>query len=212
MPIFCWQGWKPPLSIQKIVERQNPRRILLSFKGQVYVGWRHVWNQHRWLAAEYWGNDDDVVVDVKCGDHKDYDNVSPDHYSELMMNSKFVFCPGGGGVHSYRFTEALSAGAIPVVTPELLPPFFPEMDWSGCLVRVSEEDIIDLPRRLRLFSSNEIRRRQLECASLFQSAIGQKWEDPVWGTDHGKKAFETTMKVWHSRVSDALRVRATLAP
>ena len=186
-----------------------PRRYLLSFKGNIFA-WPQVWWQHRWLAAEYWNTnspDSDVFLDVTCPGKVNY-TYPISSYGELLLNSTFGFAPGGGGVGSYRFGEVLGLGAIPVVLPDFLPPMWPDLDWSGCIVRVSEARIVDLPRILGSISKGEIRSRQKRCKRLFRQTIG--WNQIIdnssastlWEIDSGKRAFLTSMKVWHARIQD----------
>eukprot|EP00536_Pseudo-nitzschia_multiseries_P007708 jgi/Psemu1/240496/estExt_Genewise1.C_1840001 len=154
----------------------GPRKYLLSFKGSIQDTLQPYY-QHRWLAAEYLHDEPDVVIDVQCK-HKTlwgdtvtfapYDNPSQANFDDLMVNSTFAFCPGGSHVTSFRFTEILSAGAIPVLLPEIVTPFYPELDWSGCVIRVSQARIVDLPRRLRAIPPEEVRERQVQCRRLYR--------------------------------------------
>ena len=99
--------------------------------------------QHRWLAAEF-VRGPDIAVDVRCvgvgGRQREYEQPRgpAGGYTALLLNSTFVFAPGGGGPHSYRFAEVLAAGAVPVTTADLLLPFEPEVSWDECVVRVAE--------------------------------------------------------------------------
>ena len=178
---------------------EAPRKHLLSFKGNVFP-WPQVWWQHRWLAAEYWENTTEVVVDVTCPGKLQY--TYPKHtYGALVLSSTFGFAPGGGSTGSYRFGEILGLGGIPVVLPDVLPPMWPDLDWSGCLVKVSEARIVDLPRILRNISKDEIRSRQRRCKFLFEQTIGWKQIGPTrWEIESGERAFLTSMKVWHKRI------------
>ena len=57
-------------------------------------------------------------------------------YGDLMFQSKFAGTPKGDDLFSYRFTEAMSAGAIPVVhADDWAMPFSSKLiDWSKCVV------------------------------------------------------------------------------
>ena len=137
---------------------------------------------------------------------KNYDLPSS-AYDDLMWNTTFGFAPGGSGVGSLRFGEILSTGTIPVVTPDYVPPLAPEVDWSECVVRVSEARIIDLPRILRQYTAEEIRARQKECWRLLHVVFGdKKEEDDKWHDDRGKP-FMKTMEIWALRVQYALEVK-----
>lgn len=198
--------WKPP-SMELDIHR--PRRLLLSFKGSIQDTLQPYY-QHRWLAAEYLFGDSGVEIDVQCkhkrlrGDLKTvakYDHISSQHFDDLMVNSTFGFCPGGSHVTSFRFTEVLSVGSIPVILPEVVVPFAPELDWSGCVVRISQSRIVDLPRILRAMPIEEIQKRQKECHRLFQFIKNEPGE-PL--------DLTTTMKVWLARIKHAVQLKETL--
>ena len=200
----------------------GPAQWLVSFRGSVQNS-LHPYYQHRWLAAEYWEKEaPDVVVDVQCkrvaslwnGEKEDHCQTvryaNSTTYADLLWNSTFGFCPGGSGVNSFRFGEVLSTGGIPVVVaPDFVPPFAPELDWSACLVRVSEDRIVDLPALLRRKSPEEIRERQQACWHLFQNVIGDRREqqggDMLWKSD-GRVTFAMAMRIWALRISNALRM------
>lgn len=187
-----------------------PRRWLLGYKGRIAAQYPHPWFQHRWLAYEFWNDEEkDVVIDTKCWGKfagykgkKEYDNVVD--YSEMLWNSTFAFCPGDANAGSYRFSEALGLGAIPVVTPKFVPPFEPDIDWSTCVVRVSEARIVDLPRLLRNMPSHEIQRRQRRRLELFQKTMGWVQDGDQWRLDSGMNAFAVSLKIWAMRVKKSI--------
>jgi hypothetical protein len=182
----------------------QPRKWLVAFKGNIYNDWSQIWWAHRWMAAEYWPrpkDDPEVAVDVTCDIKQNYTDAYD--YLSLLTNSTFAFCPGGGATQSFRFTEALGLGAIPVTTPDLLPPFAYDLDWSGCVVQVSEARIVDLPRILRQIPRKEILQRQQRCQELFKITVG--WiPDPhvpnEWKIDVDRTLFMTSLKVWKWRI------------
>jgi hypothetical protein len=183
----------------------------LSFRGSIQDS-LHPYYQHRWLAAEYWEDSEDVIVDVQCKHRtlltgekiivKPY-RLPASSYDDMIWNSTFGFSPGGSSVQSYRFGETLSTGGIPVVTQDFVPPLHPEVDWSGCIVRVSEARIVDLPHLLREYSESEIKVRQDVCWHLLQNVIGDKQDRNAWRGD-GRVTFSKAMQVWAIRVANAL--------
>ena len=197
--------WSDTSSQNLDLHRQ--RRWLVSFKGSVQDTLQPYY-QHRWLAAEYLHRDTDVAIDVQCK-HKTllgdlitfapYDNPSQSDFDDLMVNSTFAFCPGGSHVTSFRFTEVLSTGSIPVLLPEIVTPFYPELDWSGCVLRVSQARIVDLPRILRAISKDEIRARQTECWRLYQ-LIRERNVDTKKSSKIGQGFLSTALKVWMVRI------------
>lgn len=196
------------------------RKWLLTFRGGIQnVGTPYY--HHRWLASEYWQDDDDIFIDVSCRRHRErvtYKRYKypKSIYPDLMWNSTFGFAPGGAGVSSYRFSEMLSTATIPVVVDDMVPPLSPELDWSGCIVRISETRIIDLPRILReSFTAEDIAKRQKRCWDLHELVLGEYQvldtgkstsETPsyVW-KDDPRVTFMLAMKVWAARVSHAIR-------
>jgi len=205
------RGWGRPIPPQN-VDIHRPRKWLLSFRGSIQDS-LHPYYQHRWLAAEYWEDAADVIVDVQCKQrtllggkkvtYKPY-TLDESSYDDMIWNSTFGFSPGGSSVGSYRFGEILSTAGIPVVTQDFVPPLYPEVDWSKCLVIVSEARIVDLPRLLRAYSQEEVKQRQRACWSLLQNVIGDKPEGNVWKGD-GRVAFTKAMEVWARRISNAIQ-------
>jgi len=51
-------------------------------------------------------------------DWNDPGQLKEDEYTSLLLNSKFVACPGGQNVETYRFYEALDCGCIPLFLNE----------------------------------------------------------------------------------------------
>jgi hypothetical protein len=204
--------WARPVPPQH-VNIHRPRKWLLSFRGSIQDS-LHPYYQHRWLAAEYWENANDVVVDVQCkhrkllggkATYKPY-RMDASSYDDMIWNSTFGFSPGGSSVGSYRFGEVLSTAGIPVVTQDFAPPLSPEVDWSKCIVIVSEARIVDLPRILRNIPQEEIRMRQQACWQLLQHVIGdhQKQGDNGWRHDD-RITFAKAMDVWAIRISNAIK-------
>jgi hypothetical protein len=67
---------------------------------------------------------------------QDFEKHLDGKYEDMLSKSKFALTPRGDNKFSYRFTEVLSAGAIPVVHADgLVLPFRRELvDWSECAV------------------------------------------------------------------------------
>ena len=200
---------------REIEDLHRPRKYLLAFKGSIQDTLQPYY-QHRWLAAEYLYEETGVAIDVQCK-HKTlwgdtvtfahYDDPSQDNFDELMVNSTFAFCPGGSHVTSFRFTEVLSAGAIPVLLPEIVTPFYPEADWSGCVIRVSQARIVDLPHILRSIPTEEVRKRQVQCQRLHRVFLYAHDYDTDQDVVDKETKLPTTsgylaaaLKVWYLRL------------
>ncbi len=196
------------------VDIHRPRKYLLSFRGRVIDSIAAAY-QHRWLAAEHWEVADDIVVDVECWHFdwlvdkksliKPYER-SPGMFDDMMWNSTFGFTPGGSGMSSYRFGEVLSTGGIPVVVHgDFVPPLAPELDWSKCIVWVSEQRIIDLPHILRQIPPKEVHARQTACWKLHSAVFGEKEVDGKWYNDEGA-VFTKGLQIIAQRVSSAVQM------
>lgn len=69
-------------------------------------------------------------------------------YIKILTQSMFAGAPRGDQLFSYRLSEILSAGAIPVLyTSELLLPFNDVINWIKCAVLVEQgQDTWDVIR------------------------------------------------------------------
>jgi hypothetical protein len=189
------------------------RPVILSLKAHIYP-WPQVNWQHRYLAVEYWERADDITVDTTCAGHAKYDTPA-DGYQLLLRQTTFAFTAGGGSVGSYRFNEVLGMGCIPIVMAHFLPPFSPDIDWSGCLLTTHEGRIADLPRLVRSISKEEIVARRQRCAQLFRQTVS--WEEietdqlgnsSVYRIDLGKRASMTGLLIWQKRIQHVLEMKA----
>lgn len=209
---------------QHHVDIHRPRKWLLSFRGRIRDFYGDLpgnafvnspYYTHRWMAAEYWEDAPDIFLDIRCVEDKllplrhdvDYNHASS-IYSDLLWNTTFGFAPGGNSVGSFRLSEILSTGGIPVVTQDFVAPLAPEIDWEGCVVRISEARIVDLPRILRQFTVDQIRQRQETCWHLYHVILGdtQSTKDKLYRTDE-RVTFQKAMEIWATRMSTALEMR-----
>jgi len=88
------------------------------------------------------------------------------NYRLIMTQSTFAAAPRGDSLFSYRFSEILSAGAVPVVYADAwLPPFNNEhvIDWKKCAVFIPEADY-NKTRDILLSISDEDRCLMQKCA------------------------------------------------
>lgn len=220
--------WGRPVAPSQ-VDVHRPRTHLLSFRGRIFY-YQHPYFQHRWLAYQYWDrsfdakdhniSSQDVVIDVECVHINRWDiskktvvhpyQSSSSSYEDMMWNSVFGFAPGGSAVGSFRFGEILSTGGIPVVVGvDFVPPLAPEVDWSSCVVYVTESRIIDLPSILRSIPESEVRQRQTACWHLFHSVYGDRRypadlsSDGLWRGDD-RVTFTLAMELWALRVFNSI--------
>lgn len=68
-------------------------------------------------------------------------------YRQVMACSKFVLCPRGKGVSSWRTYEAMRAGRVPVIISDDWTPS-PGPDWESFSLRIGEGEISTIPRVL----------------------------------------------------------------
>lgn len=103
-------------------------------------------------------------------------DASVGEYNRLLSDSRFALCPAGAGPNSLRLWEALASGAVPVLLgPQPALPAggsLPPIDWDEIVLRVPDEALDDLPRRLRALPIDTVRQRQqlgLQAYRLVQS-------------------------------------------
>ena len=86
--------------------------------------------------------DETKTISIKGKNDTILYNVKNPSYKRLMRTTKFALVPRGDNKFSYRFTEALAAGAIPVFHgDDYMFPFRPEVvDWNRCALILPEKD------------------------------------------------------------------------
>lgn len=139
-----------PLVSGKHVQRTNlQRNLLASFMGNIDI---HP-IRHRIKVA--FDGVDDVVV--QSGAYRDKTDVQS--FQELMQRSVFALCPRGYGTTSFRLTEAMDYGCIPVYISDTFSiPFEDEVNIHDVCILVKPNEIEKLPKRLRSIKQEEINR------------------------------------------------------
>jgi hypothetical protein len=108
-------------------------------------------------------------------------------YEEVLMNSLYYLTPRGDNKYSYKFSEALAAGAIPVVlSDDWMYPFRPELvDWNECAVILPEKYAgVPTIAVLQHISPEERCRMRQRCYEIYQQFI-QRPEGTVNGIIQG---------------------------
>lgn len=114
------------------------RKYLFSFQGKGGFGRDNLlkFQNDTDMYIRIFGERDSYKSDIRTngGDKNDFKGI--------MASSTFAGSPRGDLLFSYRFSEVLSAGAIPVVYADgWLPPYNEHVvDWSKCAVFIPESD------------------------------------------------------------------------
>ena len=84
----------------------------------------------------------------------------------------------GAGVHSYRFYEALQAGAVPVVTDDTMLPFessrgipHPRVKWNDCVVRIGQQKLAVVATILRGIGEARYAEMRASCGKLYAEVL-----------------------------------------
>lgn len=179
----------PPLPIKPVVlnasEREDiancrldnyTRPLLFFFKG------RHRF-QH---FGEYWGplHGTPGVYANFGSDHytKDVTNVlysqtrsqfGNDTYMNLLRSSRFAGAPRGDCLYSYRFSEVLSAGAMPVVYADgwILPYTEDVVDWNDVSVLLPQVEVNRTMDVLKSFDSDRLCEMQQKVVQFYDDYV-----------------------------------------
>ena len=144
----------PALPITRGPGRNVPRTILASFRGVI----SHPVRQS--LAALHDGSR--IICEaVESSNHigriDALAGATDARYVELLERSIFALAPRGDALYSYRFTEALSFGCIPVVLSDgWVLPFDHTIAWTDAAVIVPESCAGHTPALLATFPPGRI--------------------------------------------------------
>ena len=89
----------------------------------------------------------------------------------MLADSIFAAVPRGDCKYSYKFTEALSAGAIPVYLGDnWVWPFRAELvRWEECAIILPERDVDQTMQALKEISPQHRCERRKKCYSIYKS-------------------------------------------
>jgi hypothetical protein len=119
---------------------------------------------------------DSMMVYRDKWDHESYYKMNDGLFELSLKKSKFVLCPGGWGLGTIRFWEALKSGCIPVIFEDIKLPEGPL--WESVLVKHFEK-LSSLEPHLRSFSTSEIISRQRIGLELANSFLGDNIISPI---------------------------------
>jgi len=90
-------------------------------------------------------------------------------YAALLGRSVFAIVPRGDASYSYRLLESMSFGCIPVIISDAwVLPFDRLIEWSGCCLRVAENDVGGIERLLRTIPESEIERMRSQVETVYE--------------------------------------------
>lgn len=112
--------------------------------------------ESRSILASFVGSNTHPIRDTMCNLYRHNSNFvistqswSPSvrnddfkRYLDISLRSKFMLCPRGYGLNSFRLYESFQLGCVPViVTDRPYLPWSDELDWSRFSVLVNENEI-----------------------------------------------------------------------
>jgi hypothetical protein len=169
------QGLPPPaITPIQLTETQkkslcshDDRPYLLSFVGNTRI--RKKYKSPRKRLVRLLQQEPDMLV----MDRVEFQQQIPNRtVANVSTQSVFSAAPRGDNLFSYRFTELLSAGAIPVVytnAGDWALAFRRELvHWDDCVVRISEHFVHETASILRNISKREQCARQQACYSIYE--------------------------------------------
>lgn len=172
-PLFSWaklnlldRHWRPnrdismpPPATERLMRYKfdmrnvTNKKYLVTFKGTLS---RHPVRSE--LASLHNATAGIVILD-SSQDDSEYD------YDDLMSSSKYTLVVRGDAEYSYRFTEAVCSGAVPVLVADgWVPPFSAVVPFQKYGVYIQEKDWQDLVPRL--LEVNEQKRVEMQQSAL----------------------------------------------
>jgi hypothetical protein len=115
---------------------------------------------------------DDVPLILITDSKELYQNTNGLSYNELLLSSQYVAVPRGDNLFSYRFSEVMSSGAIPVLihNTEWVLPFRPEIiNWDRCVLRITADEIPTTISRLQNITLYEQCQRRQYCHHIYET-------------------------------------------
>lgn len=136
IPLVCSTMYSPLLACPNKILVEN-KNLLCSFVGSV---------THPIRSKVY----ESMKDRPQCSFHlKDWNpevtNQDQSIFLNTSMQSKFVLCPRGYGLNSFRLYECFQLGSVPVIiTDEFFLPWSDELDWNEFAVLIHEDMIPEI--------------------------------------------------------------------
>jgi hypothetical protein len=110
-------------------------------------------------------------------------------YADLMSRSVFAVIPRGDAMFSYRLTEALSFGCVPVILSDgWVLPLDRSIDWHSISVQIPQGEVASLPTVLGHFDADRVKEMQFAVAEIYRTHFS--------GTDAMANALLNEIEEW----------------
>lgn len=146
IPLVCSKI--PSEDIEKY--KTNNRDILCSFSGSLT-------HNIRALLYLYLRDKQDCIIDLKKWAPW-INNSEYYRYLSIASRSKFLLCPRGYGLNSFRLYEAFQLGCVPViVTDNIFLPWSDELNWNEfCIISNDPENLYFLLANISEINYNKM--------------------------------------------------------
>jgi hypothetical protein len=107
-----------------------------------------------------------------------YQSFSPDLFSDVLINSKFILCPRGAAASTIRVFESMRAGRVPVIISDQWREPNIDRNWQEFSVRVAEQDIKLIPELLETLEPKALemgKKARLVWENNFSMSHGFHW-------------------------------------
>ena len=155
IPLVCSE-------IPKRYIRTNPKDILASFVGSNTHPIRNT------ISNMFRGDDRIAVISNQWSPSVDEDSLN--RFCEISSRSRFMLCPRGYGLNSFRLYESFQLGCVPVIlTDEPYLPWADELDWSKFSITILDSQFDQLIDILTEISESTYREMIHEGQKAYQS-------------------------------------------
>ena len=111
----------------------------------------------------------DVYLSTKGWDNEmAKENVQD--FIDASLKSKFVLCPRGWGLSSFRLYEAMQLDAVPVyISDNFWTPFTYELNWNDFCVVITEEQIPNIHSILESITDEKYERMKRKIVEVYEN-------------------------------------------
>lgn len=135
------------------------RKYLASFMGNIQI------HPIRDQLQSIMSGRSDVII--RQGEYRNEEDMKA--FEKLMRETTFALCPRGYGTTSFRLTEAMEFGCIPVYISDVFSiPFPDQIKQSDYCLLVTPSEISGLYEKLKAIPQTEIERMRMNIKSLYK--------------------------------------------